>query len=111
MSQEEYDKYEKASEDALKEVNEFAKIAEKLRIFRQSNDMAYGFPSDLEKLKKMQEATDSFANNELKEIEESYKSLQDKYGASSANRLNVALEKVINPFPQSKKASHSRLMP
>ena len=103
MPQNEYDKYEKASEDALKEVNEFAKMAEKLRIFRQSNDMAYGFPADLVKLKKMQNETESFADNELKKIEDFYKSLQDKYNANDANSLNVALEKVINPFPQSKK--------
>jgi hypothetical protein len=104
MPREEYDKYQKASEDALKEVSEFAKMAEKLRVFRQTNDLAYGFPSDVEKLKDMQKAADSFAENDLKEIEEFYKSLQKKYNANDANSLNTALEKVINPFPQSKKS-------
>ncbi len=104
MPQEEYDKYEKASENALKDVDAFAKMAEKLRVFRQQNDMAYGFPSDLNKLQKMKNASDSFAENDLKEIETFYQSLQDKYGAASANDLNTALEKVINPFPQSKKS-------
>ena len=103
MPQEEYDKYQKASNDALEKVNEFAKMAEKLRIFRQTNDMAYGFPSDVKKLKDMQKAADSFAENDLKEIKAFYESLKNKYNASDANSLNVALEKVINPFPQSKK--------
>ncbi len=104
MPQEEYDKYEKASENALKDVDELAKMAERLRVFRQHNDMAYGFPSDLNKLQKMKNASDSFAENDLKEIETFYQSLQDKYGAKSANGLNVAMGKVINPFPQSKKS-------
>ena len=33
---------------------------------------------------------------------EFYESLQDKYNASGANDLNVAISKVINPFPGSK---------
>ena len=65
---------EKASEEALKDVTELAQKAEKIVAFRQANEKAYGFPSGVDELQKMKEATESFADNELEEIEEFYES-------------------------------------
>ncbi len=99
---EERKKLEKASEEALKDITELAKEAEKLVAFRQANEKAYGLPSELEKLKKMQEATESFADNELEEINDFYTSLLKKYNANGSNDFNVVIDKVINPFPWNK---------
>ena len=96
---EEVKKLEKASEEAQEDAKELTLQAEKLVAFRQANEKAYGFPSDLQELQKMQEATESFAENELEDVIEYYESLQEKYEATGANDLNVAMGKVINPFP------------
>jgi NTP pyrophosphatase (non-canonical NTP hydrolase) len=93
---------EKASDEALEDVKDLARQAEKIVAFRQANEKAYGFPSDLQDLQKMQVTTESFENNELKKVLEFYESLQDKYNATGANDLNVAMSKVINPFPAEK---------
>ena len=74
---EEFKKLEKASEEALVDVKELARQAEKLVAFRQANEKAYGFPSDLQELQKMQEATKSFEENVFDDIVEFYESLQD----------------------------------
>jgi len=96
---------EEASEKALEDVKKLNKYAEKLVAFRQANEKAYGFPSELEKLQKMHEATKSFEDDELEEIIDYYESIKEKYNAMSANDLNVAVRKVIDPFQDSGKMS------
>jgi len=103
--QAEYERLTKASEEALAEMKELNTHAEKLVLFRQANEKAYGFPSELEKLQKMHEATESFEDDELEEIVEYYESIKEKYNATNANDLNVAVGKVINPFQESGKIS------
>lgn len=103
--QAEYERLVKASEESLEDVKELNKYAEKLVALRQANEKAYGLPSELQKLQKMQEVIETFENNELEEIVEYYESLKEKYNASSANDLNVAVNKIINPFPAKAKTN------
>jgi len=102
MDPDEVKRINKASDEALEDVKELARQAEKLVAFRQANEKAYGFPSDVQELQKMQNATKSFADDDLEEIVKFYETIQDKYDASGANDLNVAVSKVINPFPAKK---------
>ena len=95
-------KLEKASEEALNDVTELSNKAEKLVLFRQTNEKAYGLPSALNELQKLQRTTEAFADNELKEVEDFYTSLQEKYNAKGYDEFNVAISKVINPFPGKK---------
>lgn len=72
-------------------------VAKKLREFKQSNDFAYGMPSDLQELNKMKESAENFFGNELEECEELYNEIKEKYKSSGYKELNGAVGKKVNP--------------